>query len=180
MLQKMRDTLGDDVEMLSGVVEVDEVYIGAKKKGSKRGRGTTKTPVFGMLQRGGKLRIMPVKNVKGKTLKGLIYDYVEDGSTIMSDEFRAYWGLDKLYIHKTVYHAIKEYVNGDAHVNSLEGVWSHLRRMIKGTYQKTSRKYLHLYCNEFEFRYNNRNKSLYIQFKTALKRASYNLLDRLQ
>lgn len=178
MQQKIRNTIGDEIEFLNGVVEVDECYIGPKprrydRRRYKRGRGTElKTPVFGLLQRNGKLRIMPVQDVTSKTLQRLIYDYVEDGSTIMSDEFRSYWGLDRLYIHKTVFHAERQYVNGDIHVNGLEGAWAHLKRMMSGTYQRPSKKYLHLYCNEFEFRYNNRNKSLYIQFTSAMQLAS--------
>jgi transposase-like protein len=154
---------------LTGVVEMDETYVGGKRRFSKRGRGAEhKTPVFGILQRDGELRIWPVANVKAKTLKDIIYKHVAEGSTVMTDEFRVYRGLSENYIHKTVNHSIKQYVDGDTHVNSLEGFWGLLKRGIRGVYHRPSRKYLHNYCTEFEFRYNTRHLTDNNRFRTAL------------
>jgi hypothetical protein len=111
---------------------------------------------------------MPVEKVNGKTLKGHIFRNVVKGSTIMSDEFRSYNGLNKFYIHKVVNHGIKEYVNGEIHVNSLEGFWSILKRGVRGIYHRPSKKYMDNYCGEFEFRYNTRKKCIEMQFKRAI------------
>ncbi|WP_291909078.1 IS1595 family transposase [Chitinophaga sp. CB10] len=172
LAHKIREMLNNKAALkkLRGVVEVDETYVGGKRRGSKRGRGAEhKTPVFGMLERNGTLRIMPVEKVNGKTLKGLISGNVVRGTTIMSYEFKAYNGLSKFYIHKVVQHGIKEYVNGDAHVNSLEGAWSLLKRSIRGIYHRPSRKYLDNYWGEFEFRYNTRKKCIEMRFTELMK-----------
>ena len=102
---------------LRGIVEVDETYVGGKKKG-KRGRGSeNKTPVFGAVQRRGRLSIILVENTKRKTLEPIIHKRIKGGSHIMSDEWRAYTKLDMDYEHSIVKHKIKEYVQiGRAHV----------------------------------------------------------------
>lgn len=157
---------------LKNVVECDETYIGGRKKG-KRGRGSeNKTPVFGMLQRGGQLIIMPVPNTKRKTLEPLILHNVKKGSKVMTDEWFAYRKLGDNYIHGVVNHGTKEYVNGDKHVNSLEGAWSLLKRSIRGIYHRPSREYLDKYCAEFEFKYNTRHDAELTRFKRAVKKSN--------
>lgn len=182
MMQKIRSLMGSDIDIMRGVIEADETYIGpkkSKKRNVKRGRGSeNKTPVFGLIERNGNLKIMPVEKVNKQTLQSIIRQYVEPGSTMMTDEFKSYYGLEKLYVHKVVCHSSWEYVRGDAHTNSIEGAWSHLKRgIIKGTYQRPSKKYLDLYLNEFEFRWNNRNKALYIQFQNALSKSMKKVKD---
>src|ERR1017187_6421570 len=91
----------------------------------------------------------------------------------MSDEWKAYYGLDKIkYIHKVVIHGKWQYArieNGlSIHVNSLEGAWGHLKRSFKGVYIKSMKKYQLLYCGEFEFKYNNKQHSLSTQFHKAI------------
>lgn len=99
-------------EPLDGTIEADETYIGGKYSG-KRGRGSeNKTAVFGMVQRQGEVRAMPVKDVKGKTLKKIINDNVVKGSSVMTDEWLAYNGLSKDYTHQRIGHLKKEYVRG--------------------------------------------------------------------
>lgn len=171
---KIKQSLTEPIrEKLTGTVEIDETYVGGKRRFSKRGRGAEhKTPVFGILQRNGEVRIWPVENVKSITLKPIIYEHVEYGATIMTDEFRVYRGLSRFYIHKTVNHGIKEYVNGDTHVNGLEGFWGLMKRGIRGIYHRPSRKYLTDYCAEFEFRYNTRKLTDNKRFQKALLKST--------
>ncbi len=105
-----------------GQVEVDETYVGGKHKG-KRGRGAEgKTVVFGMKERVGDLKTEVVQNVKRKTLEPIVLETIEEGSIVYSDELKTYDNLNSHgYYHDTVQHGIGEYVNGECHVNSLEG-----------------------------------------------------------
>ena len=153
---------------LRGTVEVDETYVGGKKKG-KRGRGSeNKTPVFGAVQRKGRLSITPVENTKRKTLEPIIHKRVKGGSHIMSDEWWTYTKLDKDYKHSVVKHKHKEYVRGDVHTNTIEGAWSHLKRSMMGTYHRPSKEHLSKYCAEFEFTYNTRNKTPMAKFNQII------------
>jgi len=151
---------GDDD--LSGHVEVDETWVGGKKPWA-RGRGAhNKSIVFGMIERSGNVMTRIVKNTKGRTLRTIIEDKVKKGSTISSDEYHAYNKLsERGYKHGAVNHSEKEYVRGIYHTNSLEGFWSQLKRSIRGTHVHVSKKHLHKYLGEFEYRYNMRaNPSL--------------------
>lgn len=153
---------------LRGIVEVDETYVGGKKKG-KRGRGSeNKTPVFGAVQRRGRLSITPVENTKRKTLEPIIHKRIKGGTHIMSDEWWAYTKLDTDYEHSVVKHKIKEYVRGNVHTNTIEGAWSHLKRSMMGTYHRPSKKHLDKYCAEYEFTYNTRNKSPLAKFNQII------------
>jgi len=160
---------------LSRIVEVDETYVGGRgRRGSKRGRGSqNKTPVFGMLQRGGELIIMPVADTKRATLEPLIFKNVNQGSKIMSDEWWAYRHLKrKNYRHETVNHGSKEYVRGNVHVNSLEGAWSLLKRSFRGIYHRPSREHLDKYCAEFQFKYNTRHLNELQRFGSVVAKSS--------
>ena len=148
---------GDDG--LSGTVEADETYVGGKpRKHGKRGEfrwRIEKTPVFGMVQRGGDVIAKVVPNAKRETLIPEIVANVEKGSTISTDEYHPYWSLPAAgYKHVMVKHREREYVNGIAHTNTLDGFWSMLKRGIRGTHVHVSRKHLQKYLGEFEFRYN--------------------------
>lgn len=143
---------------LSGHVEVDETYLGGKSKGKGRIGTRGKTAVFGIVERDGRVMTRVVPNVRMTTLEGVIRNYVAQGSRISSDEQQAYNDLKHLgYDHQTVNHSEKEYVRGDVHTNTLEGVWSHIKRSIRGTHIGVSAKHLPKYLGEFEFRYNLRH-----------------------
>jgi len=148
---------------LEGDVEVDETYVGGKNKNrhwnkkvkNSQGRSIIdKTPVFGMLQRGGNVITKVIPDVRGETLQNIIKQYIKKNSRILSDEYLGYRGLEKLYEHRIVNHGAKQYVNGDIYTNTIEGFWSILKRGILGIYHQVSRKHLQKYTDEFSFRYN--------------------------
>jgi len=171
MLMRIRKTFVDDADLLEGIIEVDETYVGGKNKnrhkdkktegGQGRG-GDDKTAVVGTLQRDGKVRAQKVKDVSAKTLHGIVKQNVKKGSQLMTDEWKSYNGLALLYGHSIVKHAMGEYVNGAVHTNTLEGFWSLLKRGVIGQFHYVSPKYLNKYIDEFCFRYNNReNKNIF-------------------
>ena len=153
--------------MLNGIVEVDEVYmVRDTSKKTKQGHGTNKQKVFGMRQRNGEqkksgeLRMQIVSDVTSRNLHPVINANVEEGAKIMSDEWRAYRNLERKYQRGVVNHSKRQYVDGDVHTNSIEGAWSHLRKFVSGTHHRPTPKHLEKYLDEFEFRYNHRNKLL--------------------
>ncbi len=144
---------------LDGHVEADETYIGGRRSGGKRGRGAPgKTVVFGMVERGGDLITRVVPNSRRSTLYTHIQENIKKGATISTDEWVAYKTLPKLgYRHGVVDHSRDQWVNGEAHTNTIEGFWSMLKRSIRGTHIHVSRKHLPKYLGEFEFRWNLRH-----------------------
>ncbi len=137
---------------LTGVVEVDETYIGGKqkgsaKKGAKGGRGTPqKTPVVALVERGGEVRSLRVANVTGRELKGAVREHVEREARIMTDEFSSYRGIGKEFAgHETVDHSYGEYGRGEAHINTAENYFSILKRGVNGVYHHVSPAHLHRY-----------------------------------
>lgn len=167
MLQRIRYAAGQKGydAPLRNIVEADETYIGGKRHGT-RGRGAKgKTPVAGQAERKGKVRCKAVPNVKSSTLVSLIRENVSINATIMTDEFRSYNALAKNgYAHKKVQHGIGQYVNGDAHTNTIEGFWSHMKRGITGVYLQVSRKHLQKYCDEYSYRYNSKSLTDFERF----------------
>ena len=143
---------------LSGDVEADETYVGGRTTGGKCGRGApNKTVVFGMLERDGDVMANVVQNVRMKTLQPIIEENVVAGSTVHTDELKSYNGLSKAgFEHETVNHSAGEYVDGDSHVNGIEGFWARLKLSIRGTHVHVFRKHLQKYVKEFEYRYNMR------------------------
>lgn len=146
-----------------GEIEVDESYFGARRQKGKRGRGAYgKTPVFGILQRGGKVYTEIVPNCAKATLQAIIRGKVSPESIIHSDQWRGYNGLVDIGYekHYRVKHGDDEFANDKSHINGIESFWSYSKRRLQkfhGVPQNTF--YLHL--KECEFRFNHRNENIY-------------------
>lgn len=165
-----------DVEPMDGSVEVDEMYMGGRRKyGTGRpGQGDLKkTPVFGIVQRQGKVFATAVDSVKGATLLPHVVERVLPGSTVYSDELRTYdaLGHNMGYRHRRIHHSARVYVSGDIHTNTIEGFWSLTKRGIGGVYHAVSKKHLQGYLNEYAWRYNERH-SPRSKFSTLLRRST--------
>src|ERR1035438_8654900 len=150
-----------DAPKLMGTVECDEMYIGPRKpryKGiSKKGRGTSKIPVFVAVERQGRIRRRVVADVTGRTIKGAIREEVDRQAHLMTDEYIAYAGLGSEFAaHDKVCHATNEYASGDVHTNTAESSHALVKRGIVGIYHNVSREYLHRYLWQFDFLWNTR------------------------
>lgn len=161
MMHRVRWAMGESFRRpLSGTVEADETYIGGRRRGpqGRPGKNSHKTPVFAMVERNGKVRAHPVTDVTGATLKGAIRDSVAPSARIMTDEYASYNGLEKDFAggHEKVTHKAGEYARGDAYTNTVEAFFALLKRGVIGTFHNVSRKHLHRYVAEFEFRWNTR------------------------
>ncbi len=182
MLHRIRKAMKQDDGLLSGIVEMDETYIGgkprkeAKKKddnddftnsgsgGNPRGRATKKECVVGMIERGGKVKAKNVEKgtLKAKDLKELVRAGVDVSSTtLITDEYRGYMTMRRIISHLQINHS-EAYANGLVHTNSIESFWAILKRGIVGQFHKVSKKYLNAYIDEFCWRFNNRkNKNIF-------------------
>lgn len=163
MFKQIRSMLqeGTGGATLSGRVEMDETYVGGRRRkvDKSKGRGgVDKAVVAGAVERGGRViaRVMP--DNKGRTLMPFIREHVREESTLYTDEFGAYWPVSfNNYTHHTIPHAKKIWAMGHVHTNSIEGFWSLVKNGIRGVYHGVSVKYLQTYLNEYSFRYNRRN-----------------------
>ncbi len=167
MLHRIREGLGAERKrMFEGPVEVDETYVGGKRKNmsnAKRkelagtGRGPVgKTAVAGMKDREtGQVAARVVERTDGETLKGFIDDHAEPDATLYTDDATAYRGSGRP--HETVKHSVSEFVRGQAHTNGVESFWSMLKRGHTGVYHRMSPKHLQRYVDEFSGRHNIRN-----------------------
>jgi transposase-like protein len=151
---------------LTGTVEVDETYVGGKARNMHKaererriqGRGAVdKAPVVTLVERNGRVKSQYMEHVSGANLKKALRECVEPTATIMTDESPSYFGvIDHFADHQTVNHKRGEYVRKSAHVNTAESVHALLKRGVIGTFHHVSKKHLHRYLNEFDFRFNNR------------------------
>lgn len=162
----------DQRDLLTGMVEMDETFIGGKpRKGNigssgqgggsnPRGRGTKKPAVVGMIERGGKVRAQVVskKNLRSKGLSALVRRNVDTAKSILiTDEYHGYVGIKTFMPHQTVNHKVWYVADDGSHTNSIESFWALLKRGIVGQYHKVSLHHLPAYINEFSYRFNHRN-----------------------
>lgn len=169
------------LEKIDGLFHADETFVGGKNKNrhedkkveQSQGRSyKDKTPVFGLMQEGGKVTTHVVPNTKAVTLKPIIEGMVKKGSIIVTDEWLAYKGLAKNFAHIVINHQENEYVRGGFDNNGLEGFWALLKRGIYGIYHQVSPKHLNKYCDEFSFRYNARKASVNDRFDFSLENST--------
>lgn len=185
---KIREAMTYQGELLKGIVEMDETYVGGKPRkqakknddddqkgsGAKRGRGTKKTPVVGAVERDGNVitKVMTKKNkMDAKTLNRFIRGNVKiDEATLMTDEYRGYTSVKNFMDHLQINHSY-EYTNGNIHTNTIEGFWALVKRGIISQYHKVNVRHLPKYLNEFTYRFNNRKTDPAELFDNTIFRA---------
>jgi transposase-like protein len=181
MAHRIREAHQQNKGQLFGTFEVDETYVGgqeknkhaSKRQDGTRGRSTkTKTPVVGMIQRGGEIRAQVVERVTMAAVESNIVANAAKGSQIISDDFLSYARIGKMFPHKSVSHARGEYVNGDAHTNGIESFWALFKRGYHGVYHHMSRKHMQRYVNEFTFRFNRRASEMQSVFSDVVARVA--------
>lgn len=163
----MRD---GDAPLLKGIVEVDETFVGGQTHGKGHGYRGNKTMVVGAVARGGDVRLRVIKRNDKRTLHGFIRSVAhDDAEAIITDSWPPYRGIgDENTRHETVNHMEDEWVRADVHTNTVEGVWSLLKRSIVGSYHHLSARHLPAYLDEIAFRFNNRDNP-YLFRDTLLK-----------
>jgi transposase-like protein len=170
MCKQIRRLFDEANHMLSGIIEIDETYIGGKEKNkhaskkteNNQGRSTkTKTAVLGAVEKEGRVVAKVANSTTSSSVKSFLREHVAINTEVHTDEYQSYNNLEAMqYTHKQVNHSKGKYVIGKAHTNNIEGFWSQLKRSVHGTYHCVSRKYLQQYVNEFAFRYNHRKSDI--------------------
>ena len=176
LAHRIRESWNDDLTQFSGPVEVDETYIGGKEKNKhahrklNAGRGTVgKAAVVGVKDRETKqVQAQVVPDTTAETLTGFVYSTSREEAQTYTDDAKAYQALRRV-AHATVKHSVKEYVNGEAHINGMESFWSLLKRGYYGTYHRMSPKHLQRYVNEFVGRHNIRRLDTVDQMENITK-----------
>lgn len=176
---RVRCAMIDEIDLLEGIVEMDEVYVGGKPKKrnqstadnvpnistlkSKRGKGTKKTPVVGIVEREGKKRVavqlVEKSQLNSKDMLAMLKKYVNTEKAIaMTDESTIYNKFENELQHLFVTHGKGEYARGIVHTNTIDGFWSIIKNGIRGEYHALSKKYLPFYLAEWSYKYNRRSK----------------------
>jgi len=181
MAHRIREATQQGNGQLFGTIEMDELYVGgleknkhlAKRKQSTRGRSTAvKTPVVGLVQRGGEIRANVVDDCSMRTVESQVVSHAKIGSKIYTDDFLSYSRVGRFFPHKAISHARGEYVNGDVHTNTIESFWALFKRGYHGVYHHMSRKHLQRYVDEFTFRFNRRAGQMQDTFADVVEKVS--------
>jgi len=169
MLQRIRAAFGiENYNELEGIVEGDESFYGGKNKfrhndkKAKKAHGrnfTDKVPIVGLIQRGGKMTAIAVKNTSRDTLLPIVRQYIKPGSTFVTDDWAGYNGLKTEYDHRVIKDISKGYQHDydpETHTNNIEGSWKIMKNSLRDNYNHVSRKHIQFYVDEFVYRYNMR------------------------
>ena len=189
MLQRIREAWIQEKFAFVGPVEVDETYVGGRKRNwSNRKRkvdetgagGENMTPVIGAKDReSNQVSAEVIENVDKMTMQTFVKERAIAGATVYTDRAAGYKELP--FPHEAVNHGVKEYVRGQIHTNGIESFWSMLKRAHKGTFHKMSPKHLHRYVNEFAGKHNVREmdtieQMAFVVSRMAGRRLSYDQL----
>ena len=179
MAHRLRRAFAERSGSFAGPVEVDEVYMGGKRKNMSNarrkelagtGRGAVgKTAVVGIKDRPTRqIRAKVVEYTDKATLQPFVYEHTATGATVYSDESAAYEGMH--FHHETVRHSVSEYVRGMAHINGMESFWATLKRAHNGVFHKLSPKHLDRYVTEFAGKHNMRDADTADQMRDLVER----------
>lgn len=177
MLKLIRYAMGTEAhkDTFEAIVEIDETYVGGKprkrngeKKKSKRGRGTNKTPVVGVVERSSGRIYAKValpnkegKKLSGKQLLSILDEVCKSNTTVMTDQLSSYGILDgktdRKYIHIKIDHSMTYSLGDGKHTNTIESCWAILKRGVYGIYHHISARHLQEYVDEFCYRLNHRD-----------------------
>jgi transposase len=189
MFKQIRSLMSEDGLQLEGPsVEMDETYYGGVRKygqGRPMRGDRGKTPIVGIVERKGRAIARATKDATGATLLPLVRDYILPDTTVYTDEWKAYGGIENIrkadgtkagLVHRRINHKAHVYVHGDIHTNSVEGFWSLIKRGIGGVYHSVSSKYLQTYLDGYSWRYNRRDQGNLL-FKALLEQVSKRAVD---
>ena len=188
MLHRIREAwAGDGNGPFDGPVEVDETYLGGRKKNMSKekrreafGRGPAgKTMVMGAKDREtNRVAAQVIERKDRETMQGFVADHASPGATVYTDTAGGYSGMTG-FDHEKVNHNIAEYARDQAHANGVESFWSMLKRAHKGTFHKISPKHLQRYASEFAGKHNIRDSGTIVQMRDTVARlVGRNLLYR--
>ena len=186
MLQRIRNCFGtlDTEPLLTGEIEMDETFVGGKNRNrhwnkkvpKSQGRSfKDKTPVLGMVERGGKLRAFVIPSTSSKYITPIVMQNVDRNAIIYTDEWQGYDIVGQYYNREFIDHSSNQYANGNVTTNRIEGAWGILKRMFVGTYNKVSKHHLQKYVDEFVWRYNTRGLDNGLRFNLLLCNINHRL-----
>ncbi len=159
IFKQVRLLIAQEPSMLTGIVEIDETYLGGKGKNRRYewdGNEKEKRVVMGMVQRNGVAYARHVPNSGKWTLLAQIKENVDPTVRVITDQYGAYFHLPKYgYKHDVVNHQ-DTYVVGDVYTQNVENLWSQIKRGLYGVYRVVSKMYLQAYLDEYTWRFNNR------------------------
>lgn len=176
---KIRDAMKYDGELLSGIVEVDETFIGGKprkpnKHKGRSGKKQEKNPVIGAVSRDGHVVTETLNKratLNTERLNTFIKGNIDlNDSIVLTDQYGGYSSVSTFLQHLTVNHSRCYVEDNGVNINTIESFWAIVKRGIVGQYHKVSEYYLHKYLNEFSFRYNHRKVKQELIFEKVLKR----------
>lgn len=156
MCKQIRLLMTQDEQILSGVVEADETYFGGRKRTQKH-KNDNKTAVIGAVEKNGQARAFVSGWTDSTVAKSFLSAVLEPSAKLHTDDSVFYKWAKKQFEHGVVRHSAKRYSENGVTTNTIEGLWSQMKRSIDGTYHVVSPKYLQFYVDEFVFRYNFRD-----------------------
>jgi transposase-like protein len=163
LCHRIREAMQDGGDLLTGIVETDETYLTPKKprKGKPYVKKEKRDIVLGMIERGGRLRLIPISDAKREIIEPVIAKHIDPNAILQTDAHPTYEIIStrRLGEHRVINHN-QSYAWGEVHTNTIENAFSLLKRGIYGTFHKVSIKHLARYCNEFSYRFNRREEQL--------------------
>ena len=172
MFKQIRSLLDEDIPLSGNSVEMDDTFIGGRRRKNVADTMANKSIVVGMVERRGRVKAVIADDNTRQTLHDLAKEHILPKSVVFTDDAAAFHKLERQgFNHARINHSQGVYVYGNIHTNTIEGFWSLVKRGLGGVYHSVSKKYLQSYLNEYSFRYNRRESGNLI-FASILQRVS--------